>query len=68
MTLSRWLKRAVSAGLACQQGTGRRSDPFRYWLHGQEEKWKQDPLYDFHQMIEQNMRIAEEQGKMMRAS
>jgi hypothetical protein len=31
-TLHRWLQSAVPLGRICQQGTGRRRDPFRYWL------------------------------------
>jgi hypothetical protein len=36
-TLIRWLNRAVAAALVCQEGTGRRADPLRYWLPGQEK-------------------------------
>jgi len=38
-TLYRWLERAVSLALAHREGTGKRNDPHRYWLQGQEEKW-----------------------------
>jgi hypothetical protein len=37
------LTRAVAAGLVCQEGTGRRADPLRYWLPGQEKKWRAIP-------------------------
>jgi hypothetical protein len=43
-TLWRWLERAVAQGLLCREGTGRKNDPYRYWLPGQEEKWRQDPI------------------------
>jgi hypothetical protein len=45
VTLWRWLERAVKGGLVLQQGTGRRSDPYRYWLQSQEEKWRIDPFH-----------------------
>ena len=38
-TLYRWLERAVSLALVHRDGTGKRNDPHRYWLPGQEEKW-----------------------------
>jgi hypothetical protein len=31
-TLYRWLEEAVTQGLACRDGRGRRNHPFRYWL------------------------------------
>jgi hypothetical protein len=43
-TLWRLLQRALAHGLIRQDGTGRRSDPFHYWLAGQEEMWRADPL------------------------
>jgi AAA domain len=45
VTLWRWLTRAVKDGRAVQQGTGRKDDPFRYWLDGMEEVWRADPFY-----------------------
>jgi hypothetical protein len=44
-TLWRWLSRAVEQGLLCQSGTGRKNDPYLYWLPNQEVIWRQDPLY-----------------------
>lgn len=32
VTLWRWLDRAVSLRRLCQEGSGSRPDPFRYWL------------------------------------
>jgi hypothetical protein len=55
-TLARWLQRGVAGGLICQEGTGRRADPFRYWLPGQEARWRQDPVYAFKEMVEENDR------------
>ena len=34
--LWRWLERAVADGLVLRSGSGRRRDPFRYWLPGRE--------------------------------
>ncbi|HKI36576.1 MAG TPA: AAA family ATPase, partial [Gemmataceae bacterium] len=39
-TLWRWLDQAVARGLLRCEGAGRKTAPFRYWLPGQEEKWK----------------------------
>jgi hypothetical protein len=44
-TVWRWLQRAVKDGRVIQGGTGRRVDPFRFWLDGMEEVWKSDPFY-----------------------
>ena len=41
--LWRWLDRAVRDGLVLVEGTGRRKDPFKYWLKGIEAKWATDP-------------------------
>jgi len=34
------LNQATSNALVCREGTGKRNDPHRYWLRGQEEKWQ----------------------------
>ncbi len=44
-TLWRWLERAVERGQVLRDGSGRSHEPFRYWLPGQEEKWRQNPFY-----------------------
>jgi hypothetical protein len=44
VTVWRLLQRALAQGLIRQDGSGRRSDPFHYWLTGQEEKWRNNPL------------------------
>lgn len=44
VTLWRWLEEAVAAGRVLRSGTGRRPDPFVYWLLGMEEKWAADPV------------------------
>jgi hypothetical protein len=43
-TLWRWLERAAAGGLLHREGRGKKHWPFRYWLPGQEEKWRADPL------------------------
>jgi hypothetical protein len=40
ITLYRWLERARAAGHVLRDGTGRKNDPYRYWLPGQEPKWE----------------------------
>ena len=46
-TLWKWLDRAVRDGRVRVEGTGRRHDPFQYWLDGIEAKWAQDPVRRF---------------------
>src|SRR5262245_31799097 len=45
-TLWKWLRRAVDSRLILHEGTGRKADPFRYWLADSEARWRQTPLYD----------------------
>jgi hypothetical protein len=40
------LERAVAGALLLREGSGRKNDPYRYWLPGQEEKWKRPPWQD----------------------
>ena len=45
--LKLWLARAVERGLILREGTGRKRDPYRYWLAATEAKWRAEcPLYD----------------------
>jgi hypothetical protein len=44
-TVWRWLDRAREQGLVECEGSGHKSDPFRYWLAQREAVWQQDPLY-----------------------
>ena len=38
---------AEKRGLILREGTGRRTDPFRYWLPASEARWRKEcPLYD----------------------
>lgn len=52
--LWKWLDRAVADKLIAVEGSGRRNDPFRYWLPAREEVWKQDIIY----MIDEQNRLA----------
>lgn len=52
--LWKWLKQAVAAGLVQVEGSGKKSDPFRYWLPSAEARWRENPLYDFNAMMERN--------------
>jgi hypothetical protein len=45
-TLCRWLVRAFEQNQVCRDGTGRRHDPYRYWLPGQEKRWNLDPWWE----------------------
>jgi hypothetical protein len=42
-TISRVLKQGVSQGRICQQGSGRKSDPYRYWLQEREDAFDPGP-------------------------
>jgi hypothetical protein len=44
--LWRWLDRGVQAGQILCEGSGRKADPFRYWLAATEARWKEHFLYD----------------------
>ena len=46
VTLLRWLNRAMERQLVLREGTGRKSDPFRYWTPTREAKWKEHFLYE----------------------
>ncbi|MBI3408524.1 MAG: AAA family ATPase [Planctomycetes bacterium] len=41
-----WLKSAVEAGLIQVEGSGRKSDPRRYWVSVAEARWRENPLYE----------------------
>jgi hypothetical protein len=45
-TLWKWLKRSLEQGKVACEGSGRKGDPFRYWLPEREAVWKQDFLYE----------------------
>jgi AAA domain len=57
-TLWRWLGRAVAGGLVLSDGTGRKTDPFRYWLPGAEERWRaENPLYDLERQQKKELEL-----------
>ena len=45
-TLAKWLKCAVAAGLVQIEGTGKKADPFRYWVAAALARWRENPFYD----------------------
>ena len=48
-TLKTWLGRAVERGIILCEGTGRKADPYRYFLRETEAKWREKmgpELYD----------------------
>jgi hypothetical protein len=45
-TLSHWLNRAVERSLIAREGSGLKSDPFRFWLPEREAVWRQEIWYD----------------------
>jgi hypothetical protein len=45
-TLAKWLQCAVAAGLVQIEGTGRKADPYRYWVASAETRWRQHFLYE----------------------
>jgi hypothetical protein len=51
--LWRWLERGVAEGKVRRAGSGRKGDPFRYWLAAQEEEWRKDPLYQLEEADEE---------------
>lgn len=56
-TLYRWLERAFQQKLLERRGTGRKNDPFRYWLKGQEAKWdEENPLWRLPEEAEETIR------------
>ena len=57
ITLWRWLDHAVKANLLACDGTGRKTQPFRYWLPAREAVWNKDPIY---QVMEQQERERKE--------
>ena len=57
VTLWRWLERAVAQGLVVQEGSGRRNDPYRYWLPGREAQWDDDRLPDLEALLAEMQQI-----------
>ena len=59
-TLFRWLERAVRESLILSEGSGRKADPFRYWLAEREAVWKQDPLYQLYEQSLKDKKLMDE--------
>ena len=55
VTLWRWLDRAVAQGLLLRDGTGRKSDPFRFWLPEKDEAFSNDFNAVLERMMRENM-------------
>jgi hypothetical protein len=56
-TVWRWLDQAAARGLLLREGAGHRTSPFRYWLPGQEEKWKNDPAHGLQELLWQDRQL-----------
>jgi hypothetical protein len=63
-TLCRWLLRAAEQGQVCREGSGRRNDPFRYWLAEQERRWRQHPFYEIKEELEAQVRRMKAEGTL----
>jgi hypothetical protein len=58
VTLWNWLKRAVADKLIQVEGTGRKADPFRYWLAATEERWRKEHFfYDHFERQRQELKL-----------
>jgi hypothetical protein len=55
--LRNWLDRALALGAIVCEGSGRKKDPFRYWLPEREAVWKQAPLYDVLEEQRQKLKL-----------
>ncbi|MBI3410833.1 MAG: hypothetical protein HY040_21055 [Planctomycetes bacterium] len=56
-TLSEWLNRAAKADMIAREGTGRKNDPFRFWLPQVEEIWKKSPFYDIFEKQRKELKL-----------
>jgi hypothetical protein len=56
-TLWKWLARAVKAELVLLEGTGRKADPFRYWIPQTEARWRADPFYETFERLRQELKL-----------
>ncbi|MBI3408522.1 MAG: hypothetical protein HY040_09230 [Planctomycetes bacterium] len=55
-TLWLWLKSAVAAELVQVEGTGMKSDPFRYWVAAALARWRENPLYELFESSRASLR------------
>jgi hypothetical protein len=56
-TVWRCLQRAVADGRVRQEGTGRKTDPFRYWLPSREELMNPGPMATQEELQAWNLRV-----------
>ncbi len=56
-TLRKWLDEAFDRGLIQREGSGRRSEPFRYFLPEKMAKWQADPIYQLNQKCREAQKI-----------
>jgi hypothetical protein len=55
--LWKWLEHAVATQMLAREGTGRKTDPFRYWLPEREAVWKENPLYEIIEQQRQQLKL-----------
>jgi hypothetical protein len=46
----------VERGLIACEGTGRKKDPFQYWLPEMEARWRENPWYEVLEAQKREMR------------
>jgi len=51
------LNSAVASGTIQVEGTGRKADPFRYWVRAAEERWQSDPFYKYMQQQARDLKL-----------
>lgn len=56
-TLWRWLEHAVASQLVHVEGTGRKADPFRYWIDAAEARWRESPIYEIFERHRREMNL-----------
>ncbi len=60
VTLFKWLDRAVHEGQVASEGSGRKSEPFLYWLPEREAAWKKDPLYQLYEQSRKDKKLIDD--------
>jgi hypothetical protein len=55
-TLKTWLGRAVERGIILCEGTGRKADPYRYWLRETEAKWREQLGPELYNLLQERQR------------
>jgi AAA domain len=58
VTLRKWLQRAVDNRMVLCEGSGKKSNPFRYWLPEMEAVWKEtNPLYEILEQQRKDLKL-----------